>query len=128
MPEAKGRRETGNPTRPRPRPRTDSPLEVEEIVHPSAPVAEEADNGVTVAQAPPGDDGDFAGGFDAETNSRYEEIKRGGTHISELQQMTMPMLLRTAKEEGLTEYTGLKKQDLIFKILKERVKQNGLMF
>ena len=67
-------------------------------------------------------------GFDEETNNRYEEIKRGGTHISELQQMTMPQLLKTAKEEGLTDYTGLKKQDLIFKILKERVKQNGLMF
>ena len=42
--------------------------------------------------------------------------------------MTMPQLIQTAKDEGLTEYTGLKKQDLIFKILKERVKQNGLMF
>src|SRR5207253_2731469 len=53
---------------------------------------------------------------------------RGSTHISELQQMTMPQLLKIAKEEGLSDYTGLKKQDLIFKILKERVKQNGLMF
>src|SRR6266403_1867687 len=35
---------------------------------------------------------------------------------------------QTGKEEGITDYTGLKKQDLIFKILKERVKQNGLMF
>src|SRR5437879_7217504 len=42
--------------------------------------------------------------------------------------MTMVQLLKTAKDEGLTEFTGLKKQDLIFKILKERVKQNGLMF
>ena len=42
--------------------------------------------------------------------------------------MTMPQLLKVAKDEGLAEYTGLKKQDLIFKILKERVKQNGLMF
>ena len=43
--------------------------------------------------------------------------------------MTMPQLIRTAKdEERRDEYTGLKKQDLIFKILKERVKQNGLMF
>jgi transcription termination factor Rho len=67
-------------------------------------------------------------GFDEEINSRYEEIKRGSTHISALQQMTMPQLLKVAKEEGLTDYTGLKKQDLIFKILKERVKQNGLMF
>jgi transcription termination factor Rho len=67
-------------------------------------------------------------GYDEEINNRYEEIKRGGTHITELQHMTMPQLLKTAKEEGITDYTGLKKQDLIFKILKERVKQNGLMF
>jgi transcription termination factor Rho len=73
-------------------------------------------------------DDDDLHGFDEEVNSRYEEIKRGSTHISELQQMTMPQLLKIAKEEGLTDYTGLKKQDLIFKILKERVKQNGLMF
>ena len=72
------------------------------------------------------DDGPY--GFDEEINNRYEEIKRGSTHISQLQQMTIPQLLKVAKEEGLSEYTGLKKQDLIFKILKERVKQNGLMF
>nr|WP_235963416.1 transcription termination factor Rho [Tautonia rosea] len=42
--------------------------------------------------------------------------------------MTMPQLIAAAKREGVTEYTGLKKQDLIFKILKERVKQNGLMY
>ena len=66
--------------------------------------------------------------FDEEVNNRYEEIKRGSTHISELQQMTMPQLLKVAREEAITDYTGLKKQDLIFKILKERVKQNGLMF
>jgi transcription termination factor Rho len=40
----------------------------------------------------------------------------------------MPQLLKIAKDENLTDYTGLKKQDLIFRILKERVKQNGLMF
>ena len=66
--------------------------------------------------------------IDLEVNNRYEEIKRGSTHISELQQMNMPQLLKVAKDEDLTDYTGLKKQDLIFKILKERVKQNGLMF
>src|SRR5438128_4133151 len=44
--------------------------------------------------------------------------------------MTMAQLLKTAKEEELPkeDYVGLKKQDLIFRILKERVKQNGLMF
>jgi transcription termination factor Rho len=79
------------------------------------------------AFAAPSSAEDYAG-FDEEINNRYEEIKRGSTHISELQQMTMPQLIKVAKEEGLTDYTGLKKQDLIFKILKERVKQNGLMF
>ena len=59
---------------------------------------------------------------------RYEDIKRGEIHLTELQKMTMPQLIRAAKSEGVVEYTGLKKQDLIFKILKERVKQNGLMF
>jgi len=73
---------------------------------------------------------DYAGprGFDQETNKRYEEIKRGNTYITQLQQMTLAQLLKTAKEEKLSDYQGLKKQDLIFKILKERVKQNGLMF
>src|SRR3977135_1450621 len=42
--------------------------------------------------------------------------------------MTMPQLLKIAKEENLVDCAGLKKQDLIFKVLKERVKQNGLMF
>ncbi len=72
--------------------------------------------------------GDRFVGYDDDVHSRYEEIKRGTTYISALQHMTMPQLLKTAKDEGLTEYSGLKKQDLIFKILKERVKQNGLMF
>src|SRR5207302_5192334 len=44
--------------------------------------------------------------------------------------MTMAQLLKTAKDEGVPreEVVGLKKQDLIFRILKERVKANGLMF
>lgn len=68
-------------------------------------------------------------GFDAETNSRYEEIKRGSTFITQLQQMTLAQLQSEAQTDRLPreEWIGLKKQDLIFRILKERVKQNGLM-
>ena len=65
---------------------------------------------------------------DAAIHDRYEDIKRGEIHLTELQKMTMPQLIRTAKTEGISDYIGLKKQDLIFKILKERVKQNGLMY
>src|SRR5438874_680634 len=53
-------------------------------------------------------------GFDAETNSRYEEIKRGNTYITELQHMTIAQLQKSAKDENIPreEYVGLKKQDL----------------
>jgi transcription termination factor Rho len=69
-------------------------------------------------------------GFDAETNSRYEDIKKGNTYITQLQQMTLTQLQDAAKHDEIPreEWSGLKKQDLIFRILKERVKQNGLMF
>ncbi len=49
-------------------------------------------------------------------------------HIAELQKMTMKQLIAEAKKENLTEVSSLKKQDLIFAILKERVKTNGMMF
>ena len=48
-------------------------------------------------------------------------------HIAELQRMTMPQLIEAAEKEKLTEITGLKKQELIFRILKERVKLQGMM-
>jgi transcription termination factor Rho len=65
---------------------------------------------------------------DAETHAKYEEVKRGETHITTLQKMTVSDLHELAKGENLTEYTGLKKQDLIFRILKERIRKNGLMY
>jgi len=81
------------------------------------------------AQSPAAAEG-FARPFDDEVNDRYEEIKRGGTHITELQQMTMSQLQQLAKDAAVEreDWVGLKKQDLIFRILKERVKQNGLMY
>jgi len=48
--------------------------------------------------------------------------------ITDLQHMTIKELRDTAKKEGLTEYSGLNKQDLLFTILKERCNQNGLMY
>src|SRR5437870_9447636 len=132
MAEAKSRKEPLT-TRPRMRPKSDLPDGEEDLRDGEL---EPRDSETAVAEAPPPEsaprraevESDERFGFDAEVNNRYEEIKRGGTHISELQQMTMPQLLKIAKDENLTDYTGLKKQDLIFKVLKERVKQNGLMF
>ena len=66
-------------------------------------------------------------GYDDEVNSRYEEIKRGSNHLTDLQQKSLPELVVIAKEVGITEVEGLAKQNLVFLIIKERVKQNGLM-
>jgi len=64
-----------------------------------------------------------------DTDERYEQIKQSGdTHIARLQQMSMPELIEAARNENLTDCMGIKKQDLIFRILKERVKLNGLMY
>jgi transcription termination factor Rho len=64
----------------------------------------------------------------AASDVRFEEAKKGDIHIAALQRMTMKELLDLARQEKVSEYTGLKKQDLIFRILKERTKMNGLMF
>ena len=63
-----------------------------------------------------------------DTHDHYERIKQGEIHIAELQKMSMSQLIEEARKEKLKDVTGMKKQDLIFKILKERVKMNGLMY
>ncbi len=68
------------------------------------------------------------GGKKEETDDQYEQIKQGDIHIAELQKLTMPQLIEEARKEELEDVTGVKRQDLIFKILKERVKLNGLMY
>jgi transcription termination factor Rho len=49
-------------------------------------------------------------------------------HVGKLQKMNISDLQEIAKREGIQEYTGLKKGDLIFKILKERVNKEGMMY
>jgi transcription termination factor Rho len=77
-------------------------------------LAEEAERGVPLREEEPQD--------------RYEKIKQGEVHIAELQKMTMGQLIDEARKENVPDVAGMKKQDLIFKILKERVKMNGLMY
>ncbi|MGB1072414.1 MAG: transcription termination factor Rho, partial [Planctomycetota bacterium] len=49
-------------------------------------------------------------------------------HLSEMHKMTIAELQTMARDEGMEEITGLKKQDLIFEILKERAKDSGFMY
>jgi transcription termination factor Rho len=72
--------------------------------------------------------GEVERGTLGDTPDRYEKIKQGEVHIAELQKLSMGELIDEARKENVTEVAGMKKQDLIFKILKERVKMNGLMY
>jgi len=61
-------------------------------------------------------------------HAKYERIKKGELYLTDLQKITVAELHDIAKNENIKEYRGLKKQDLIFKILKERIRQNGLLY
>jgi len=143
-PEAKPAKKPGRKAKPRPEVEPDAVAGAEETLAPvEAPPAVEPATVAPVAEAVPApveepppipvpatviDPNER--GFDAETHSRYEEIKRGNTYITQLQQMSLAQLQAGANDDTIPrdEWVGLKKQDLIFRILKERVKQNGLMF
>ncbi|RUA10020.1 MAG: transcription termination factor Rho [Bacillota bacterium] len=49
-------------------------------------------------------------------------------HLSEMHKMTMAELQTMARDEGLEEIAGMKKQDLIFEILKKRAQASGVMY
>ncbi|MFZ9011238.1 MAG: transcription termination factor Rho [Planctomycetota bacterium] len=62
------------------------------------------------------------------THAKYERIKRGSLHIADLQNLEVTELHGLATKEGITDCMGMTKQELIFRILKERVRQDGLMY
>ncbi|MFM7038842.1 MAG: transcription termination factor Rho [Planctomycetaceae bacterium] len=71
---------------------------------------------------------DSAGDFGKPVADTFAPPEENRINIAELQRMPMKDLIAIAEQDQLTEYHGLKKQDLIFKILKERTRLNGLMF
>ena len=65
---------------------------------------------------------------DESIHAKYERVKKGNLHLTDLQNLDASELHKHAKKEGVSDYMGLSKQELIFKILKERIRQNGLMY
>jgi len=61
-------------------------------------------------------------------HAKYERIKKGDLYLTDLQKLNVAELHDLAKKENIKEYSALKKQELIFRILKERIQQNGLMY
>jgi transcription termination factor Rho len=63
-----------------------------------------------------------------EFDEAAEKAKHGETHIAALQKMSMAELIEEARKENLEDVTGLNRHDLVFKLLRERVKLSGLMY
>ena len=66
--------------------------------------------------------------LDDETQAKYDKAKKADVSVHELQKMTVDELHKVADELELNDYTGLKKQDLIYQILKARIHGTGLMY
>ena len=108
------------------RKKVETNTEVEPTVSPAAEETESDDGRSALATTM--EAAEETGPIDAETHAKYEQIKRGDIHITQLQKMTVAELHDVAKREKLEDYTGLKKQDLIFRILKDRINRDGLMY
>jgi len=80
------------------------------------------------AQQGAGPEQEAIANFDEQMHEKYERVKRGELHLTDLQKLAVAELHEIAKEEGLAEYAGLGKQELVFKILKGRIQKNGLMY
>ena len=59
---------------------------------------------------------------------QYDRFKEGEVYITELQKLSMAELIEAGRRDNVTDGVGMKRQELIFRILKERVKMNGLMY
>jgi len=66
--------------------------------------------------------------YDRSTQERYEDVKKGGLRVGDLQRMSVEELHEAAKEEGIEDVTGLNKHELVFRIIKSRIAEAGLMY
>ncbi len=66
--------------------------------------------------------------YDADTQAKYENVKKGGMRVGDLQKMDVEQLHKVADEEGIEDYTGLNKHELVFQVIKKRISKAGLMY
>ena len=67
-------------------------------------------------------------GQDSDGLEQYGDFKEGEVYLTELQKMSMSELIEAGREGNIADGAAMKRQELIFNILKERVKTNGMMF
>ncbi|MEN6504258.1 MAG: transcription termination factor Rho [Planctomycetaceae bacterium] len=73
-----------------------------------------------------GDASDVVVAAARETHAKYEKVKRGSLHMTELQAMELADLHKIAEEEGVSK--TLPRNELVFEIIKTRVQKTGLMY
>lgn len=102
------------------------PVDIDEEIEEAEMAAASA--ATATAEAEERDEAGESGGKEESTHQKYERIKKGNLYLADLQKLNVAELHEMAKNEGLSEYSALKKQDLIFRILKERIRASGLMY
>ena len=98
------------------------PAGVAEAAAAAAATASATATATATAVAEPQTSAEGIAAMDEETNAKYELVKGGKLYIKDLQQMDAHQLHDIAKSEGIQDYVGLKKQDLIFQILRARIR------
>ena len=63
-----------------------------------------------------------------ETEARARGKEPKGLDLTGMKKKTIPELVKTAQDMGVQGASGLRKQDLMFKILEAQTQQNGLIF
>ncbi|QNN21327.1 transcription termination factor Rho [Planctomycetales bacterium ZRK34] len=96
-----------------------SRLVEEESEQTNAPAAD-----VTVAEVSSSD----VARFDKDSQRRYEDVKKGGMRVADLQRMDVEELHEVASGEGIADVKNLNKHELIFQIIKARIAKAGLMY
>ena len=66
--------------------------------------------------------------YDSSTQQKYEAVKKGSIRVADLQKMEIDQLHEVAKEEGVEDYTGLNRHELIFQLIKQRIAKEKLMY
>jgi transcription termination factor Rho len=65
---------------------------------------------------------------DEQTTTTTEEQKKAAPDLSDLKEMTIQQLTALARELGVEGAAGMKKHDLIFKILQNQTEKSGFLF
>ncbi len=95
-----------------------------------APAEEPSANG----QLPTANYGDNGNGAESAVAERPQKLRSDQTQAAEtldirvLKEMKLPDLTKLAKEHGIENATGMRKQDLIFSILQAQTEKSGLIF